>query len=456
MRRSLKITAAVSSLAILAALSGCSSSGGSTDKVLTVWTFKQSEVKALQAIGADWGKKNGMTVKVSVYTPDDAYTTKVQAAAKAGTLPDILSVHSQGQDWTFAQAGIVEDLTKDFPKSWQDDFLPGVMSASELSADQIKNSGDDPTTTIKDLKAGHFYSIPFLAGTPGVVFANKPALKKAGVDTSAPPKTWQAWVADMKKTVASDAAGGGLVTGLQVPETGYFWLYRPMSYAYLGKDAFYGRQGKDATPSWDSTESVKTLSLFDQLTPLWSPGVLALGIDQADQAFAANKAAWDVGGTFTLSSLTTFGVDAKDIMVFPVPSSTGGKLSKVTYQASPLVGGSITTKSKHKTEALSFLKYLTSQAGAKTFAKDALDLPATSIPKSDLTDPLLQQLVGLVSTTPSADGTFNANNFSADPPGTIGHDTAVALSELPAKTSSPSGVGKELVTKYAAAWASAK
>ena len=102
----------------------------------------------------------------------------------------------------------------------------------------------------------------------------------------------------MKKTVASDAAGGGLVTGLQVPETGYYWLYRPMSYAYLGKDAFYGRQGKDADPSWDSTDSVKTLSLFDQLTPLWSPGVLALGIDQADQAFAANKAAWDVGGTF--------------------------------------------------------------------------------------------------------------------------------------------------------------
>src|ERR1700749_4493943 len=110
MRRSLTITAAISSLAVLAAFSGCSSSGGSADNVLTVWTFKQSEVKALQAIGADWGKKNNMTVKVSVYTPDDTYTTKGQAAAKAGTLPDILSVHSQGQDWTFAQSGIVEDL----------------------------------------------------------------------------------------------------------------------------------------------------------------------------------------------------------------------------------------------------------------------------------------------------------------------------------------------------------
>ena len=456
MRRSLTITAAVSSLAILAALSGCSASGSSADKVLTVWTFKQSEVKALQAIGADWGKTNGMTVKVSVYTPDDTYTTKVQAAAKSGTLPDILSVHSEGQDWTLAQAGIVEDLTKDFTTSWQKGFLPGVMSGSELTADHIANSGDDPTTTLKKLKAGHLYSVPFLAGTPGVVFANKPALGKAGVDTTTPPVSWQAWVTDMKKTVAADPAGGGLVTGLQVPETGYFWLYRPMSYAYLGKDAFYGRQGKSANPAWDSTESEKTLSLYDQLTSVWAPGVLALGIDQADQAFAGNKAAWDVGGTFTLSSLTTFGVSAKDIMVFPVPAPTGGNLSKVTYQASPLVGGSITTKSKHKAEALSFLKYLTSQTGAKTFAKEALDLPATSIPTSDLTDPLLKQLVGLVSTSASADGTFNPNDFSADPPGTIGHDTAVALTKFPAKSSSVAGVGKELTDKYAAAWASVK
>src|SRR5664280_753666 len=173
-------------------------SGGSADKVLTVWTFKQSEVKALQAIGADWGKQNGMTVKVSVFTPDDTYTTKVQAAAKSGTLPDILSVHSEGQDWQLAQAGIVDDLTKDFTSSWQKQFLPGVMSSSELTADHIASSGNDQTTTLKKLHAGHLYSVPFLAGTPAVVFANKPSLKKAGVDTSTPPSTWQEWVTDMK------------------------------------------------------------------------------------------------------------------------------------------------------------------------------------------------------------------------------------------------------------------
>src|SRR6218665_1339404 len=115
---------------------GCSVLGllepGGGDSVLTVWTFKQSEIKALEAAGADWGKQNNMTVKVSVYTPDDAYRTKIQAAAKSKTLPDIISIHSQGGDWKLAQAGIVQDITDDFTSSWQDQLLPGVIKGATL------------------------------------------------------------------------------------------------------------------------------------------------------------------------------------------------------------------------------------------------------------------------------------------------------------------------------------
>jgi ABC-type glycerol-3-phosphate transport system substrate-binding protein len=454
MRRSLKITAAVGALALLTGLAGCSSSGGA-DQVLTVWTFKQSEVKALEVIGKAWGAKNHMTVKISVYTPDTAYATKVQSAAKSHTLPDIVSVHSETQDWTFAEAGIVEDLTKDFTKSWQSQFLPGVISSSPVTATAIKNSGTDPATTLKNLKAGHFYSVPYLAGTPGVVFASKKALAAAGISTTTPPSTWQQWISDIKKTTANDATNGGIVTGLQVPETGYYWVYRPMAYAYMGASAFYDRQGKSQSPSWDSATSVKTLDLYNQLTPLWSPGVLGLGIDQADQAFASGKADWDVGGTFTLSSLTTFGMSTNDVMVFPVPAASGGALSKLSYQASPLVGGSITTSSKHKAQALSFLKYATSTAGAETFAKDASDLPATTIPASSLSSPLMRQLVGLVTPTGSGES-FNPNDFSADPAGTIAHDTAVKLTELPSKSSSVSDLASSLSSLYKAAWTATK
>lgn len=455
MKRSLKLTAALGALTVLTALSGCSSQGGGSDDTLTVWTFKQSEVKALEAAGNAWGAKNKMKVKISVYTPDDAYATKVQAAAKSKTLPDIVSVHSQGEDWKFAQAGIIQDLTSDFTESWQDDFLPGVVKSSQLTAEQIKNSGSDPTTTLKDLKADHFYSIPYLAGTPGVVFANKKTLEAAGIDSSKPPATWQDWIADIQKTHDKDATSGGIVTGLQVPETGYYWLYRPMSYAYLGADAFYGRQSKAQDPSWTSAESVKTLDLYNQLTPLWSPGVLGLGIDQADQAFATGKAAWDVGGTFTLSSLTTFGLDADDVTVFPVPAPEGGQLSKLSYQASPLVSGAVTSTTKHKAESVSFLKYLTSTEGAQTFAETAKDLPATKVPASSLSSPLLQQLVGLV-TPAEGEEAFNPNDFSADPAGTIAHDTAVKLTELPASSSSVPALASSLSDLYKAAWAAAK
>lgn len=452
----MRITAVVSSFAVLAALSGCSNAGGSdtggSEDALTVWTFKQSHVEALQEIGDAWGEQNDMTVEVSVYTPDDTYSTKIQSAAQSGTLPDILSVHSQGEDWEFAQAGIIDDLTEDFTDSWQEQFLPGVVSGTQLSEERIENSGDDPTTTLKDLTGGHFYSIPMLAGTPGVVFARKSMLENAGVDSSTPPATWQDWVSQMEKTLSEDPENGGLVTGLQVPETGYFWLYRPMAYAYLGADAFYGRQSESQDPSWTSAESVETLELYDQLTDLWAPGVLALGIDQADQAFASGDAAWDVGGTFTLASLSTFGLDAEEISVFPVPAAEGGELSNVTYQASPLIGGSITSTSTHKEEALSFLKYLTSVEGATMFAESALDLPATSIPQSDLNNPLLQQLVGLVSTSADAEETFNPNDFSADPAGTIASDTAVTLTKLPANAASVEEVAQTLSDQYSAAW----
>jgi len=450
MKRSLKLTAALSAVTVVAALSGCSSQSGSDD-VLTVWTFKQSEVSALEAVGKAWGAKNGMTVKVSVYTPDDAYLTKVQAAAKSKTLPDIVSVHSQGEDWKLAQAGIIQDISDEFDSSWQKDFLPGVVESATITKDAITNSGTDPATTYKDLKAGHSYAVPYLAGTPGVVFANKKLLAAAGVDADTPPATWQDWIADIQKTHDTDSASGGIVTGLQVPETGYYWLYRPLSYAYLGEDAFYGRQSRGQDPAWTSDASVKTLDLYNQLTPLWVPGVLSLGIDQADQTFATGKAAWDVGGTFTLSSLSTFGLSSDDVSVFSVPPASGGASEALSYQASPLISGAVTSTTKHKGQSISFLKYLTSTKGATTFAEKANDLPATAIPAESLSSPLLRQLVGLV-TAKDGEKAFNPNDFSADPGETVAHDTAVELAKLPAKESSPSQVAGSLTDLYAAAW----
>lgn len=459
MKKITRATAMIGVAALAVSFGLANADAAKKPKTLTIWTWKQAQVSAIEKAGVQWGAKNNFDVKVSVYTPDAGYQTAIQAAAKSRTLPDILSVWSQGYDWTLAEAGITRDLTADFPASWQKRFLPGVMSGITLAQNRIDNSGDDPVTTLKSLKAGNLYQIPILAGTPGVVYARKSVLKKAGINPDVPPTNWEEWVKQMTATKKADPINGGLVTGLKVPQTGYFWLYRPMAYAYLGKAGFYNRQGENPATSWDSAKSVETLNLYNQLTDLWAPGALALGIDEADQAFAAGKAAWVVGGTFTLASLTTFGLDSKDISVFPIPAASGGMYKKVAYTASPLIGAAITTQSKNYKASLRFLKYLTGVKGAGGFAATALDLPATSLPQSALPNPLLKQLVGLMSTSKTASTAFSPNDFSADPNAVgipVASNTAVGLARLVDKSQSVNDLAKTLADLYKAAWIATK
>jgi multiple sugar transport system substrate-binding protein len=78
----------------LTSLTACGGSSGSGDlKTLDMWTFKQSHVPALRDVAKEFKKQTGITVHIEAYTPDDAYTTKVQSAAKTHDLPDVPWTH---------------------------------------------------------------------------------------------------------------------------------------------------------------------------------------------------------------------------------------------------------------------------------------------------------------------------------------------------------------------------
>ena len=72
------VAAAATGVALLA---GCGGSTGASGTTLTMWTFKQTHVKALQDAAAAFKAKTGITVDITAYTPDDTYTSKVQSAA---------------------------------------------------------------------------------------------------------------------------------------------------------------------------------------------------------------------------------------------------------------------------------------------------------------------------------------------------------------------------------------
>ncbi|MGI8879536.1 MAG: ABC transporter substrate-binding protein [Jatrophihabitans sp.] len=449
---------AVSSL-VAVALTGC---GGSSKKSggagqIEVWTFKQAHVAGLEAAGKAFEKETGVKVKVTITTPQEAYVTKIQAAAKSKTLPDLLTVGSAGEDFKDAAAGILADVSSVFDTTMQQDMLPGIADASKLTQTAIDSSGTSGQTSLASLKAGSWYAIPYVAGASGIIVARKSALAAAGVDPSQAASSWENLVAAITKTHAKSATTGGLVAGLQVPETAYQWLYRPMAYHYLGKAAFYARQGKSGSDLWTSPKSKKTFELYDQVSKLWAPGVMSLGIDQADMSFAQGKAAWDVGGTYTIPFLLDQGVKASDIVMFPTPAAAGSQLSDVSVSSFPILSLGLTTQSKNKSAAEKFMKYLANGKGATLFAQTTDEVPASAKAADSLAaNPLLGPvLASMKKASPTA---FNADDFSADPVVTppVKHDSAVELAKLITGQATPEEVAAKFKEIYSHAWAKVK
>src|SRR5258708_3826735 len=181
-----------------AACGGDDKSGGD-NKTLTMWTFKQSHVKALQKVADAFAKESGITVKVEAYGPDDAFVTKVQAAAQTKNLPDLLEVHTNGDDLTFGGAGLLTDLKADTDDAWLANYMPSVRQDG-LVTDQFYKQSLAQDAKTHGIKLGQRFSVPLTVGTFGIVYANKQRLADAGI--TAAPTSWEDFIADLGKVKA--------------------------------------------------------------------------------------------------------------------------------------------------------------------------------------------------------------------------------------------------------------
>lgn len=415
--------ATVLSLTALCACGGSSGQGGDSTS-LEVWTFKQSHVVALRTAAAAFKKETGVSVTVDVFTPDDAYTTKVQSAAKTGDLPDVLEVHSDGEDRVFGAAGIVNDLSGDFKGDWAARTEPQVKDSGLVTAARYKNSVPGMA---KDhgVKEGARYSVPLTIGTFGIVFANKKMLADAGI--TEPPADWGEFLADLKKTKARNPTTGGVSLGLKVQSTGLTWVLQPLAFSQLGKAGYESLFKEDRSADFASPNGVKVLSTYNQLTPYWMPGSQSLTIDEADQAFAQGKSAFDIGGTFTLAFLKQNGMNPDDVLAFGLPSLKDGAVPDRALGPLALTGLSIPSTSEQPDNGKRFMEFLSRQKVAARFARDSSDVPATALGagSADVLGPTLSALVdsfkGAPGSTydPSPPHEFRAPGYEQDDAGTI-------------------------------------
>jgi multiple sugar transport system substrate-binding protein len=371
-----RVVAALAAATLGLVATGCSGDddSGSSDASISMWTFKRTHVTALEQAAATFKEKTGITVKVEAFTPDDVFTSKIQSAAQTRDLPDVLELHAGGEDMRVGGGGLLTDLKGDFDDAKLRRFLPSTREAGRVTDERKAKTEELANATV-----GTLYSVPFTAGTFGIVYASKEKMAAAGLDPDQPPKTWEEFVGYLQATTKVDAKQGGLSLGLKVTQTGFNWIYEQLAFAYLGEDRFEALFAKDTGQGFASPEGIRTLELYNQLKPYWIPGVTALGIDEADVAFAQGRSAFNVGGTFTMAFLAQNDVKPENLLTFPIPPATGGKVSDLRLAPLALTGLSVTETSKQREASVKWLEFLTSTEGAGIFAKASLDLPATDL-----------------------------------------------------------------------------
>ncbi|SCE24552.1 MULTISPECIES: ABC transporter substrate-binding protein [unclassified Streptomyces] len=457
MKRLLPVARRTSLLATVAALSvlvaGCGASGGGTGSKqgeLSMWTFKQSHVAAFQAAAEKFTAETGTKVNIQAYTPDDAFSTKIQAAARTNDLPDVMEVHAKGEDFGLGGAGLIADLSDDIDKEWLDRFIPQVREDGTIMKADYENSLAEGSKTL-GVEEGDRYSVPITVGTQGMVYLNKDRAAKAGITEA--PATWEDFIADLGKLKKEFGGKGGLTIGLKSPSTALEWIMQPMAYGLLGKERFQELFGKDASKGWSSAEGQKVLDTYMRVQPYWMPGSQTKTIDEADLAFAQGKASVDVGGTYTLAFLADNGYDVGNLMTFPVPPPAAAKTPDLQMAPFSLTGLSMTKKTRNKKEALEWMKFLSRPDIAALFGKKANDVPPNKFTDAQAKKlgPTLNSMQASFGTDPDGyNPTVTTYRPAIYDAGKVG---AVLAQMTPLKTLSPKSTGSRMSSMMKSYWA---
>ncbi|MGW2958009.1 ABC transporter substrate-binding protein [Streptomyces sp. NPDC001220] len=357
------LTALTSSLALLTACTGQSSSGATDDAsantTINFWHAwsAPSEVKAVNALIAGFEKAHpNIHVNVVGNMTDD----KMNQALRTGgdKAPDVISSFTTNSVGKFCDSGALVDLNPFF-----------------------KKSGVDPQTTFPKAMNeytqfdGNRCSVPLLGDAYGLYY-NKTAFAKAGITT--PPKTWSEFKADAKKLT--------ITQGDSFKQLGFMPDYHGWETTtehYLGQfsPTYFDSKGKSNVaedPAFEKSftlqkDLVDTLGGYKKLETFRA----TLGDEWGPKhPFQTGQVAMQLDGEWRLG----MALDAKpkfDIGVapMPVPDDQAAQYGK-GYITGTIAG--IAATSKKQNAAWEFVKYISTDTDAVVNFSNAIhNVPST-------------------------------------------------------------------------------
>lgn len=316
-----------------------STNGGKEETKLLFWnsgyktidendkTKKKEDFYIYQAIDRFEEANPGVTVEIQDIPGGDELFTKFKTAGIAKNGPDITILWSGG--YTFGMKQFLEPLDSYLTKEDKNRFIGWSAATEGLIAGQ-----------------GTIYGLPF--GNDGItaIFYNKKLFAKAGIDMDA-SVNYNDLIGIIEKLAAS-----GLKTPLAIDEYNFwfmpsYWIGQTIGQDGLAELAAGKRKFNDP----------QLANIVAKWSDLYTKGFVST--DQPNQIFIQGKAAMTIGGYWVIPDARKALGD--DLGMMRIPNVNGDV--KLPDSGIGGVGSNfvITNYSKHKKEAVDFIKFLSSK-----------------------------------------------------------------------------------------------
>ncbi|MBN1594319.1 extracellular solute-binding protein [candidate division FCPU426 bacterium] len=299
------------------------------------------------------------------------YWNKVQAAAQADILPDIIGLTDDPENIArYAKAGKLRELTREMradKQAWEYSFFPRTINALYY-----------PDKNIYGVKQDSYWGVPLTAMNIQI-FYNKALFKKAGLDPEHPPRIWSEWVEASKKL--KKAGIPPLVAGM-----GELWIYHTFFRAYawpiLGQEKI--RNLYMGEMAYTDPGCQEVLKHFTEACAFLYPGVVSMSNKEAEIIFAGQKAAMIINGSWAVNVFEQMNPELDfGVMNFPKPDQAAFPMY--------VIGGlgkaaAVSTNCKHPQEAIRFLRWLSAQNQQARWARMPNEFPANLEAEEDIAD----------------------------------------------------------------------
>jgi|GEM_PF-255510 len=323
-------------LICFAMLLSCSSKdqkegGGVTLTFWQFWTDPQVKPVLLNLIHKFEEQNPGIKVEVTDLTWSNGHE-KIVVAFGSNSAPDVLEL---GSDWVseFAYQGVLFDMTSEVDSLWK--FYRMW----------------EPATKDKRI-----YGFPWLLDTR-VLFFNKDLMKKAGLNPTQPPGTWQ----ELLQAAQKIHNPKNQIYGFGANSAEKHRLYKKFLPFFWGNNALI--LSPDAKECWiNSKQGREALEFYVNLCKY---GLIDTQL-RLDEAFTEGKIGFVISGGWLLQQIKKNRPELSfEVALMPRPSQVSG------FPAS-FAGGeflSINQKSQHIREAMKLVRFLTSLDNALELCK---------------------------------------------------------------------------------------